>query len=98
MTHLPSAGGQDRAFRKMEIETGRFPWEAKELDQPPALGFDIRNQLLVIDDQRLERKHPLPMDGQPFDLQSPGSAIPQVVSIELAIGEMVEVAGERDVP
>jgi hypothetical protein len=37
LTNLPSAGGQDRPFGEMKAETGRFPFEAQELDQTAAL-------------------------------------------------------------
>jgi hypothetical protein len=36
LTNLPSAGGQDWPFGAMKAKTGRFPFEAQELDQTAA--------------------------------------------------------------
>ena len=67
--------------------------QAEELDQTAALALEIRDQLLVIDHQDLERQHLQPMGDQPLDLQRPDPTVCQIVSVKVPLAEMVEIAG-----
>src|SRR5437660_3789167 len=95
---LPMADRCDGSLGPVKIEAGRFPVEPEELDQPPALAFEIADQPLVIDLDHMQRPQRQPMPRQTLDLAAAMAAIGQVVGeILRAVAEQLRIAGQRDV-
>ena len=81
----------------MKFETGRFPVQPEKLDQAAAFALRLRKERLVIHYQNVKRENLQPMSGEPVHLHCPGSAIGQIVGIEMALGEVLEIAGQAHV-
>jgi len=64
-------------------ETGVFPVESAEFNQPPHFGFSVADQIFVADGQKLQRQCPPPMCHQPL-------------KVIVVAGERAQIVGETD--